>query len=94
MAMWKAEITNSLMQGQAAEMLFLARKTLINETEIVTRFEMSKMTENGDFPMPEGGPLFSVMSWDDRSELDNFLQALMDVGWKRGIRPSASAAAR
>jgi hypothetical protein len=88
MAEWYAEVHSMVPHGMIEERLFICQlDRAADRISILLPGIMKTTAMGGSFPETEffmsGSPSFG-----GRSQVDEFLQAIMDLAWKRGLRPS------
>ena len=90
MTEWLVDIHNLIPQGQLAEFLTIARVDRVTGECEVVQASMLKCGYHGEFLIPQADSPFAAFgaaTVESRS-LHALLQAIMDCGWKAGLRPS------
>lgn len=89
MTNWSAFVTTLIPQGQLAEVLTIVRDDENGAPLVMDSINWSKPGEFGGVPIPSGQPLFSegYGCVSKPSEIDKFLQCVLDLAWDRGLRP-------
>ena len=88
MTEWFVGIESMIPQGQLGERMVVARiNRVTNKAEIMCAPMMHSVDPGAGITDSE---IFMTSGWSDRfskNEIDQFLQAMMNAGWKRGLRP-------
>lgn len=90
MSEWIVDIQSMIPMGQFGERLVVARREAMPERYAILCAaklkEVSINEEIGDDGVFMTGHTFSSGMFG-KGEIDQFLQAMMDAGWRRGLRP-------
>lgn len=88
---WHVSISSLVPQGRLAEVLTVIHETAGGIKRVMTGITWHHLGRDGGFPIPTEEPLIcegvAALGFV-RNSMDDFLQAVMDCAWKRGLRPS------